>query len=101
MIENNFALNSLLKNLSSWKMLIQSNILGNIEAFEEASDILVWGLPWKAPRSDYSVTVHWLSLTAGGKKIKQICQTNTDGERTINRLAFLQLTGTKTSLQSY
>lgn len=45
-------------------MYIKSNILGNTEAFEEASDVLVWRLPWKTPRSDHRLTVHRLRLTA-------------------------------------
>lgn len=43
---------------------IKSNILGNTKAFKEASDVLVWWLPWKPPSSDHSLTVHRLCLTA-------------------------------------
>lgn len=45
-------------------MPIKSNILGNIEAFKETSNVLVRGLPWKPPRSDDSLAVHRLRLTA-------------------------------------
>lgn len=46
------------------KTCIHSDILGNIEAFKEASDVLVWGLPWKSPCSDHRLTLYWLCFTA-------------------------------------
>lgn len=48
--------------------LVEENSLSNIEAFEKASDILVRGLPWKAPRSDHRLTVHRLCLAAAHKQ---------------------------------
>lgn len=44
------------------------NILGDVEALEEAGDVLVRGLPWQPPGSDHCLTVHWFSLTAAGDK---------------------------------
>lgn len=49
-------------------MSIKSNILGNAEAFKEASDVLVWRLPWKSPRSDHRLTVHGLCFAAEESK---------------------------------
>lgn len=39
-------------------------LLGNVEALEEASDVLVWRLPWQPPGSDHCLTVHSFCLTA-------------------------------------
>lgn len=42
------------------------NILGNVEAFKEPSDVLVRRLPWQPSGSDHRVVAHFLHLTAAG-----------------------------------
>lgn len=39
--------------------------LGNVEAFEEASDVLIRRLPWQPTSSDDRLAVHSFCLTAG------------------------------------
>lgn len=47
---------------------VEASLLGDVEAFEEASDVLVGRLPRKPPRSDHRLAVHGFRLAAVGVK---------------------------------
>lgn len=56
-----------------------NNVLGNVEASEESSYVLVRGLPWQPSGSDHCVVAHFLHLTAAQTQT-QIITAGVDSE---------------------